>query len=151
MTLSQYILIKGQAFLATILGLIKSNYFITTMVAILAFFEPIAPILYFIIFAVGIDLFSGVCKAIKSKKKITSWRLRDTVIKLIIYLSLVLIMYGVEVTCLWGLPLSKFIGTFILFAESISIAENVDEISNHKLGLAAFIKRLKNKWLKNNK
>lgn len=154
MTLSHYILIKGQAFLATILGLIKSSFFINLiaiLISIYEFYLPVYPIMALIFFAVIVDTISGLCKALKFKRRITSWKFRDMFIKIFLYESLVLILYGVEITCLWCLPLSKFIGAFIIFAESISISENVDEISNGKLGLAAFIRRLKNKWLKNNK
>lgn len=148
MTLANYIWIKLITSFTTISTLTTSNWYITIPLSLLAYFAPIATIFHFLIFAVGIDLLSGLAKAWKLKEKVTSWRLRDTVIKLFLYIALTMLVYGIEVTCLWGLPLSNIIATFILFAEAVSIAENIDVISDGKLGLAKFLKSIRKKWFK---
>lgn len=150
MSLHTYIYLKSINFITSVIATANYNWLLTILISTISFFEPISAMLFFIIFAVFIDLTSGLCKAWKLKSKITSWRLRDTIIKLFLYLTLVMIVYGIQNVCLWGLPLSNIVASFILFAESVSIAENIDEISNNKLGLGKFIKRLRSKWMKSN-
>lgn len=151
MTLGTYLTVKASNIVTTLINTISNNWLLTTLFSIWAFFEPISAMLYFIIFGVGIDLISGIFKAWKLKQKITSWRLRDTVIKLFLYLALVMLIYGIQVICLWDIPISNIVASFILFAEALSIAENIDVISNNKLGLSSLLKSLRSKWLKQNK
>lgn len=148
MTLETYLGIKATAILSTIVNTATNNWFIITLASVISFFNPISMMLHLIIFGVAIDLISGLFKAWKLKDKITSWRLRDTVIKLFLYLALVMLIYGIQVICLWGMPISNIIACFILFAEATSIAENIDVISNNKLGLGTLIRKLRNKWFK---
>lgn len=151
MALHIYLFEKMSLLLTKIAILIKTNYILATIISIISFFEPISLLLYLLIFAVGIDCISGLGKALKTKSKITSWRLRDTIIKLFLYLTLTMLIYGIQIGCLYGLPLANVVAGFILFAEAVSIAENIDEISDNKLGLARLIRGLRNKFIKNNK
>lgn len=129
----------------------KLNWFVSLLLPILLFFEPITSSLLLIFFAVSIDYISGIIKAKKLKEKITSRRFRDSVSKLFLYESLSGLMYGIEILCFWGIPVSNIIIGFILLTEALSISENVDEISNGKLGISKIVKGLRNKFIKNNK
>lgn len=147
MTLFSYILLKAGIFASNILELTSSHWVFTFLLSILAYFAPIYTLMLLLFLAVGVDTLSGLCKAWKLKEKITSWRLRDSVIKLFLYCLLIAVVYGIQISCLWGIPLVNFVAAFILFAETVSISENIDIISNNKLGLANFIKKLRKKWL----
>lgn len=155
MSLTSYIFLKITLTFKNVISLAANNWPLTVLLSIVAFFQPIAIILYFVIFSVAIDLLSGLFKAMKLKQKITSFRLRDTIVKLFLYLTLLMLVYGIEVSCLFGAPITNIIGAFILLAEAVSIAENVDVIVDGKLGLASFIKKLRKKWfnskIENNK
>jgi phage-related holin len=148
MTLGTYLTVKASSIVTTLINTISDNWLLTALLSIWAFFEPISAMLYFIIFGVGIDFISGIFKAWKLKQKITSWRLRDTILKLFLYLAIVMLIYGIQITCFWGIPISNIVAGFILFAEALSIAENIDVISNNKLGLGTLIRKLRNKWFK---
>ena len=149
MSLSTYILTKGISVLSNFFRSFYVSFCANIVIPIIAFFEPTKEILLVVIFTVAIDLLSGIAKARKLKEKITSFRLRDTVIKLFFYLSLILIVFGLQFVCLWNIPLVNIIGSFTIFAELISISENLDILTNNKLGISKFIKRIRSKWLKN--
>lgn len=151
MTLGTYLTVKAATTLTTLTNLLSEYWIFTLLLSLWAFFEPVSLMLYFIIFGVGIDLLSGLFKAWKLKQKITSWRLRDTILKLFLYLTIVMLVYGIQVTCLWGVPISNIVAGFILFAEAVSIAENIDVVSNNKLGLGKMIKGLRTRWFKETK
>lgn len=142
-----YIGTKFNTLLLNISAIINWNWFVTFGLSIVAFFQPIYIMWILLFMAVGIDTLSGIAAARKRKERITSFRLKDTVIKLFLYVSLVAIVFGIEVVCLWNLPLSNIVAAFILFAEAVSVAENIDVITNGKLGVASFVKSLRKKWL----
>jgi phage-related holin len=147
MTLGTYLTIRATSILSSTINVVADNWLIAALLSIWAFFEPVSLMLYLTIFAVGIDLISGLFKAWKLKEKITSTRLRDTSLKLFLYLGLIMLVYGIQFVCLWGIPISNIVASFVLFAEAVSIAENIDVIAGGKLGLSVFIKRLRKKWL----
>lgn len=147
MTLGTYLTIRATSILSSTINVVADNWLIVALLSIWAFFEPVSLMLYLTIFAVGIDLISGLFKAWKLREKITSTRLRDTSLKLFLYLGLIMLVYGIQFVCLWGIPISNIVASFVLFAEAVSIAENIDVIAGGKLGLSAFIKRLRKKWL----
>ena len=142
-----YIGTKFNTLLLNISAIINWNWFVTLGLSIVAFFQPIYIMWLLLFMSVGIDCISGIVAARKRKERISSFRLKDTIIKLFLYVSLVAIIYGIEVVCLWGLPLSNIVAAFILFAEAVSVAENIDVITNGKLGIASFVKNLRKKWL----
>lgn len=147
MPLSTYVTLKAGIILSKVLEISVSNWFITFIFSVLAFFAPIYTIILLVFLAVATDLISGLCKAWKLKHKITSFKLRDTVIKLLLYCLLIALVYGIQITCFWGLPIVNIVAGFILFAEAVSISENIDTISNGKLGIANLIKKIRSKWL----
>lgn len=151
MTLSTYIYLKITTILTKLWTIINFNWIISILLAILAYFEPIQMMLIVIMLSVGIDTITGIFASIKQKKKITSWRLRDTIIKLLTYLLLILLVFALNKECLYSfIPLENIVSGYIIFAEVISIAENTDILSDKKLGLTTFIIKLRDKWFKNN-
>ncbi len=151
MALSTYIYLKSISILTKIWTTINLNWFVSILLAIISYFEPIHMMLGVVIFAVFTDTLTGILASLKQKRKITSWRLRDTVIKLLTYILLIMLMYALDTECLYSfIPLQNIISGFIIFAEAVSIAENTDIISNKKLGLATFVKKIRSKWFKNN-
>ena len=146
MSLSAYILAKLTATFQNIVILVNYNWFVTFLLSIVAFFQPVYIMFLLLFLAVGLDAVSGIFASIKQKRKITSFRLRDTVIKLFLYVGLVALVFGIETICLWGIPISNIVAAFILFAEAVSVSENIDILSNGKLGIAAFVKKIREKW-----
>lgn len=151
MTLSTYIYLKIITILTKLWTIINFNWVISILLAILAYFESIQMMLIVVMLSVGIDTITGIFASIKQKKRITSWRLRDTIIKLLTYVLLISLVFALNKECLYNfIPLENIVSGYIIFAEVISIAENTDILSGKKLGLATFIIKLKDKWFKNN-
>lgn len=148
MSLSSYILFKGSSVIANFFNAFTTSFFANIIIPFIAFLAPTKEIVVTTICAVGVDFLSGIAKAKKLKQKITSFRLRDTVIKLFFYLCIILIVYGLQVVSLWNIPLTNLVSAFIIFAELISISENVDIITNNHLGIARFVKRIRKNWFK---
>lgn len=146
MSLSAYILAKLTATFQNIVILVNYNWIVTFLLSVVAFFQPVYIMFLLLFMAVGLDTVSGIFASIKQKRKITSFRLRDTAIKLFLYVGLVGLVYGIEFVCLWGIPISNIVAAFILFAEAVSVSENIDVLSNGKLGIAAFVKKIREKW-----
>ncbi len=115
-------------------------------VACLAYFTPIKHLLALIILATTLDVISGLFKAWKTKTKITSNRLRDTIFKLFLYLGLMLIMFGIELTIVPFIPIANIVAGSILFIEAYSIAENLNIITNGKANLTGILKLIKKKF-----
>lgn len=146
MSLTAYITAKLTATFNNVVALVNYNWFATFLLAIVAFFQPVYVMFLLLFLAVGLDTISGIFASLKLKRKITSFRLRDTVIKLFLYVGLVALVFGIETICLWGVPISNIVAAYILFAEAMSISENIDILSNGKLGIAAFVKGIREKW-----
>jgi hypothetical protein len=146
-----YFFEKTTHFAMILTSLIQTSWYVPVFAGLLAFFEPVQVIIHLLIFAVMLDLASGLIKTIVKKQRITSWRLRDTPIKLFFYVGLILLVYGLQTTCLYDLPAVNIVAAIMLFAEAISVAENTDEILNRKTGVVQVLKQLKSKYLKNDK
>ena len=118
-----------------------------SLLALLSFFAPIALILYIIIFVILLDCFTAIIKAIEEKfdnelcknyswfKKIIcklriikSSKLRRTILKMFFYLLFVMAVYGAEIA-IFGVSvyITNFAAFLIIFAELVSICENMDK------------------------
>ena len=118
-----------------------------SLLAILSFFSPIALILYTIIFVILLDCFTAIIKAIKEKfdnelcknyswfKKIIcklriikSSKLRRTILKMFFYLLFIMAVYGAEIA-IFGMSvfITNFAAFLIIFAELMSVCENMDK------------------------
>lgn len=117
--------------------------------AVVAWFAGTGETLLVMLLAVVLDFVTGLIKAWKLKEKVTSNRMRDTVIKLFLYCSTYLLVFAIAKATLWDVPLANVAASLILLTEAVSVCENVDAITGGKLGLAAFLKRIRAKRMKN--
>ena len=93
---------------------------------------PIHPFLITIYILIFFDLFTGIYKAITKKEKITSKRMRESVVKFVFYSIAVFISFQVDVTILSDslLLLTKVVGGYIMYVEFASNIENISEITD---------------------
>lgn len=117
--------------------------------AVVAWFAGTGETLLVMLLAVALDFVTGLIKAWKLKDKVTSNRMRDTVIKLFLYCSTYLLVFAIAKATLWDVPLANVAASLILLTEAVSVCENVDAITGGKLGLAAMLKRIRAKRMKN--
>lgn len=117
--------------------------------AVVAWFAGTGETLLVMLLAVVLDFVTGLIKAWKLKEKVTSNRMRDTVIKLFLYCSTYLLVFAIAKATLWDVPLANVAASLILLTEAVSVCENVDAITGGKLGLAAMLKRIRAKRMKN--
>ena len=117
--------------------------------AVVAWFAGTGETLLVMLLAVALDLVTGLIKAWKLRQKVTSHRMRDTIIKLFLYCSTYLLVFAIAKATLWDVPLANVAASLILLTEAVSVAENVDAITGGKLGIAAMLKRIRAKRMKN--
>jgi len=117
--------------------------------AVVAWFAGTGETLLVMLLAVMLDFITGIIKAWRLKEKVTSHRMRDTVIKLFLYCSTYLLVFAIAKATLWDVPLANVAASLILLTEAASVCENVDAITGGKLGLAAMLKRIRAKRMKN--
>lgn len=146
-----YIIDRFEYYALSSIAILSSKWWFSVSIAIISFFEPVKIIVHLVIFAIIIDMLSGLIKAIVIKEKITSWRMRDTLIKLFFYVSIILLIFGIQKACFYNTPIVNLFGGLILFIETISIAENTDKMLGSKTGIADWLKILKDKFIKKNK
>lgn len=116
----------------------------TILTSILSIFAPIKGIILIIIFAVLLDFIFAIYNAYKKGIPITSRRMYKTIPKLLIYLSVIIVIYyGNLFVFEIPMDLHKIIGGFILITEFKSIDENIKLILGFSLfnQLADFLSR----------
>lgn len=112
-------------------------WMIGLLAGLITFFSPIATILYVIIFASGLDLFTAIIRDFKKNNNIKgffcklrlikSYKLRRTVIKIVLYTLFTMLIYAIEyVSFGQSVYITNLIAFLLLFAEAASIAENID-------------------------
>lgn len=120
---------------------------------LVAFFAPIVPLLILIGFAILIDTIFGIIASVKNKKPIVSNKLARILTKSIIYMSLVLLAYGIDYILIGEILLNyfkihllftKLIGIGIVFVEVFSIDEKIRAFNNNK-GIWYYFKRILSK------
>ena len=117
--------------------------------AVASWFVGSGEILLVMLFAVFADFITGIIKAWKTKVKVTSHRMRDTVIKLFLYCLTYLLVFAIAKSALWDAPIANVAASLILLTEAISVSENVDEITGGRLGITALLKKIRGKKIKN--
>ncbi len=90
---------------------------------------PIRPALIAVSVLVLADLITGLWASVKEKKKITSSRLRRTVVKGLAYQSAIVIAFVIETWLLDGVPVVKVITGLIGVTEGKSFFENIHRIT----------------------
>lgn len=120
---------------------------------LVAFFAPIVPLLLLIGFAILIDTIFGIIASVKNKKPIVSSKLARILTKSIIYMSLVLLAYGIDYILIGEILLNyfkihllftKLVGIGIVFVEVFSIDEKIRAFNNNK-GIWYYFKRILSK------
>lgn len=127
----------------------KSNMMTTTlrefmlfatkyMLWLIIYISPIHPFLITIFILLFFDLITGISKAIKNSERITSKRMRDSVIKMVFYSIAVFISFQVDKTLLSdsALILTKIIGGYIMLIEFQSNIENISDITGVNIWMA---------------
>lgn len=115
------------------------NYLLAIALAFWVTLEPIHTILYVVFALVLGDLITGIWKSVRLKQPFTSNRLRDTPVKLVPYLIVILAGFGLDhVVGLEGLFFTRAFSVLIAGTEVISITENMRDITG--LDFAAIIR-----------
>jgi len=74
------------------------------------------------------DFIFGIWGSYKSGEEIKSYRVRDTVVKIIVYFSMISFSYMVETAGLFFIPVDETVITFLAVTELISIFENISRM-----------------------
>lgn len=110
-----------------------------SLVAILA---PVHSVMAAAMVLVVCDLTTGIAASLRRKEKISSAKLKRTIVKLIVYEIAIVLGFIVETHLTGGtLPIINIIGCYIGLTELVSTYENIDSISGGKL-LKAIIDKL---------
>lgn len=99
------------------------------LVIMLAVISPIQPILIAVIFLVLVDFVTGIWASIKRQIPITSFHMRRTIVKLLAYLSTILVAFIIETYLLSEVPLVKVVSSLIGLTEGKSFLENINVIT----------------------
>jgi hypothetical protein len=127
--------------LILLLGNIKVNAMKIGSI-LLSFFLPIQGILIGIGFAISLDTFTGIWKAIKKEESITSRKLSRLISKTLLYESAIMLFYVMDyflinelVTQLFSVPflVTKCVALVLFSIEAISINENIKEITGEDI------------------
>jgi phage-related holin len=109
------------------------------------FISPVKTLMVTTFCLIIVDFITGLWAASKEKQKISSSRMSDTFIKLVLYQLAIIVGYYVEKHMLNFIPIIKIISAFIGLIELKSFFENVSRITG-KDNLWKFIRVvLKNK------
>ena len=111
-----------------------SKYFLWLFIYI----TPIHSFLVTIYILLFFDLITGVALAIKLNNRITSKRMRDSVVKFIFYSIAVFISFQVDKTLLYesSLILTKLVGGYIMLIEFQSNIENISSLTGVDIWMA---------------
>lgn len=97
--------------------------------ATLLIFAPVKATLLTAITLVTLDFLLGITASRKEGTPITSYRMRDTVGKLLAYEGAILIAYLAQAYLAKELPLTNIIGTYVAVTEGTSCLENLNRIT----------------------
>ena len=102
------------------------------------YITPIHSFLITIYILLFFDLITGIAKAVKTNDRITSKRMRDSVVKFIFYSIAVFISFQVDKTLLSdsSLILTKLVGGYIMLIEFQSNIENISALTGVDIWMA---------------
>lgn len=104
-----------------------------TLLTALAFLTPIESAIFAAMFLVSVDTFTGVWRAIKQGRRITSYKFGNAIAKFILY-SLAIVTASVMQQFLTPLiPTVSLISTAISAREGLSIFENISIVTGTDL------------------
>lgn len=100
------------------------------LLATLMVFAPVQATLMTAITMVVLDFILGIAASKKEATPITSYRMRDTVGKLLAYEGAIMIAYLAQTYLAKELPLTNIIGTYVALTEGTSCLENLNRLTN---------------------
>lgn len=102
------------------------------------YITPIHSFLITIYILLFFDLITGIAKAMKTNDRITSKKMRDSVVKFIFYSIAVFISFQVDKTLLSdsSLILTKLVGGYIMLIEFQSNIENISALTGVDIWMA---------------
>lgn len=105
---------------------------------VLAFLAPIKQIIIATLFLISMDFVTGILASKVKRHKISSARMSQTIGKILVYLTTIIVVHVVNEYMLFGsdvLPLEGFVSGFIALTELKSILENLDAATKSKHSL----------------
>lgn len=112
--------------------------------SILTILAPIQAAIITVFVLVLIDFITGIMASRKQGLPITSARLRDSVVKMLVYQSTIILAFVIETYLVKGIPLTNIASSYVGLVELISLNENIEIASGKKL-LAGLISQFKKK------
>lgn len=109
---------------------------------VLTLFSPIKAAIITVFALVLLDCVTGIMAARKQGIPITSSKLKDSVIKMLVYQSAIVLGFVIEKYLASGIPLTNMASTYVGLVELVSLNENIEAISGQKL-LAGLISKVK--------
>lgn len=113
---------------------------------LLVFLAPIIPAMIAVCILIGIDFIMGLFAAVKTKVKITSSKMSQTLIKLLVYQLLIFASYLTMIYLMPWFPLVKIVLAFIGMTEFLSIGEKFTLITG--LPFVKFLRGMITKYMK---
>ena len=110
------------------------NFLKNLLIGIISAFSPVAPIIYTLSSVILLDFIFGICRARKLKEEITSRKMSQSLPKILLYNSIILVLYFVDRDVLnTGIGLEKAAATLMIFMEMKSIDESFNLIFGYSL------------------
>jgi hypothetical protein len=95
---------------------------------------PVAPIIYTLTLVIFADFIFGICRAKKMKETITSRKMSQSLPKILLYNSIILVLYFVDKEVLnTGIGLEKLGASLMIIMEMKSIDESFNTIFGYSL------------------
>lgn len=95
---------------------------------------PVAPIIYTLTLVIFADFIFGICRAKKMKETITSRKMSQSLPKILLYNSIILVLYFVDKEVLnTGIGLEKLGASLMIIMEMKSIDESFNLIFGYSL------------------
>lgn len=125
------------------------NWIVKLGLSVLTLLSPISYLLHAILVFVLIDLISGCYASYKNGEKITSNKLRNTVTKMIVYLTSIMMCFYFQKLFIPEIEVAKIMTGFLITTEIFSTFENFTRIT--KVNFVEIFKQILEKTIyKNN-
>lgn len=96
--------------------------------ALLVLLAPLNPVMATIVLLIVIDFITGLYAAYRTKTRIRSKRMSNTISKFLFYNMVIIAGYFIEVNIVQEIPFTKIVAGFIAMTEFKSIGENFNKI-----------------------
>lgn len=106
-----------------------SHYALSILAWLGVFLSPIAAIMWSVFALIFADFITGIVAAKRSCQRISSNRMGDTVIKMLLYQLAIIISYVFEQHIIPGVPLVRICAGYIGLTEVKSFFENINTVT----------------------